>query len=111
MALLEPGDVVQCRIGPGFDAAVIAVDRLMAADVGVLETVGLLLGGEQLDILAQRALIAFEGEDMIFSPESSVNEPRPCTPLDPQRFSAASERCLNCRRCPRSCYRKNRSVT
>jgi hypothetical protein len=32
--------------------------------------VGLLLGGEQLDILAQRALIAFEGEDMIFSPES-----------------------------------------
>jgi hypothetical protein len=39
MALLEPGDVVECRIGPGFDAAVIAVGRLMAADVGVLEAV------------------------------------------------------------------------
>ena len=39
--------------------------------------VGLLLGGEQLDILAQRALITFEGEDMIFSPEFAVNEPRP----------------------------------
>ena len=34
-----------------------------------------------------------------------------CTPLDPQRFSAASKRCCNCRRCPRSCYRENRSVT
>jgi hypothetical protein len=44
--------------------------------------VGLLLGGEQLDILAQRALIAFEGADMIFSPESPVNEPRPR--LDPE---------------------------
>ena len=37
---------------------------------------------QQLDILAQRALIAFEGEDMIFSPESPVNEPRPR--LDPE---------------------------
>ena len=33
-------------------------------------------------ILAQRALIAFKGEDMIFSPESSVNDPRPR--LDPE---------------------------
>ena len=44
--------------------------------------VGLLLGGGRLDILAQRALIAFKGEDMIFSPESSVNDPRPR--LDPE---------------------------
>jgi hypothetical protein len=29
-----------------------------------------------------------------------------CTPLDPQRFSAASERCCNCRRCPQSCYQE-----
>ena len=53
--------------------------------------VGLLLGGEQLDILAQRALIAFEGEDMIFSPESSVNEPRDPEPKGaPRSIRSAS---------------------
>ena len=52
--------------------------------------VGLLLGGEQLDILAQRALIAFEGEDMIFSPEFSVNEPRPAPVRAPRSIRSAS---------------------
>ena len=43
----------------------IAVDRLMPADLGILEAVGFLLGREHLDILAQGALIAFEREDVI----------------------------------------------
>ena len=53
------------RDGSGFDAAVIAIDGLVAADCGVLEPIGLLLGGEQLNILAQRALIALERENVI----------------------------------------------
>src|SRR5450830_801743 len=52
-------------VGSRFDAAVIAVDRLMAADRRILEAIGVLLGGKNLDILAQRALIAFEREDVI----------------------------------------------
>jgi hypothetical protein len=56
---------MECRIGPGFDAAVIAIDRLMAADLGIFEAVGLLLGGKNLHILAKGALIAFESEDVI----------------------------------------------
>ena len=34
-----------------------------------------------------------------------------CIPLDPQRFSAASERCCNCRGVPDLATGKNRSVT
>ena len=56
-------------------AAPIALECFHLGRGKLAPPVGLLLGGEQLDILAQRALIAFEGEDMIFSPESSVNEP------------------------------------
>ena len=51
--------------GPGFDAAVIAIDRLVPADLGVLEVPGFLLGHEKLDILTQRALIAFQREDVV----------------------------------------------
>jgi hypothetical protein len=52
MVLLQPADIVDRRIGSGFNATVIAVDGLVAADLG--ETIGLLLGDEDLDILAQR---------------------------------------------------------
>jgi len=65
MALLQPADIVDRRIGSHFNAAVIAVDGLVATDLSILETIGLLLGDEDLDILAQRALIAFEREDVI----------------------------------------------
>ena len=65
VAFLQPGDIVDHRIGSGFDAAMIAVDRLMAADRRILEALGFLLGGEQLDVLAQRALIAFERQNVI----------------------------------------------
>ena len=65
MALLQPADIVDRRIGSHFNAAVIAVDGLVATDVSILETIGLLLGDEDPDILAQRALIAFEREDVV----------------------------------------------
>jgi hypothetical protein len=48
MTVLQPVDIV---------------DGLVPADLGILEPIGLLLGDEDLDILAQRALTAFERED------------------------------------------------
>jgi hypothetical protein len=65
MAFLQPGYIVDRRIGSGFDAAVIAVDGLIVGDLGVAKAIGLLLGSEQLDILTQRTLITFERENVI----------------------------------------------
>ena len=65
VAFLQPSDIMDRGVGSGFDAAVIAVDRLIAADLCILEAVGFLLGGKHLDILAQGALIAFEREDVV----------------------------------------------
>jgi hypothetical protein len=53
--LLQPADVADRGIGSRFDATVIAIDRLMRADLGILEAIGL-LGDQDLDIVAQRAL-------------------------------------------------------
>lgn len=39
-----------CRLG--LDESVIAIDCLLAADGGVLEAVGLLLGGEHVEVVA-----------------------------------------------------------
>src|SRR6202042_2788585 len=50
---------------PGFNPAMIAIDGLVATDLGVLEIDRLLLVDEQLDVVFERALIAFEGEDVI----------------------------------------------
>ena len=52
-------------VGSGLDAAVVAVDGLMAADFCILEAIGLLFGGEQFDILAKSPLIAFERQHVI----------------------------------------------
>ena len=46
----------------GFDPAVIAIDGLVAADLGVLEIYRLLFIDEELDIVFERALIALQGE-------------------------------------------------
>jgi uncharacterized membrane protein YbhN (UPF0104 family) len=40
------------RIGSGLDAAVVGIDSFMPGGLGVPEAVCLLLGREQLDILA-----------------------------------------------------------
>ena len=52
-------------VSSGFNAAVIAIDRFMPADLRILEGSRLLLGDENFDILAQGTLIAFEREDVI----------------------------------------------
>jgi len=52
-----------CR--SGLDASAIAIDRLMSADGGVLEILGLLLGDEHLDVVAQASLVGFEGENVV----------------------------------------------
>ena len=52
-------------VGPRFDATVVAVDGLMPADFGVLEALGLLIGDEQFDILAQGPLIALERQHVV----------------------------------------------
>src|ERR1700679_979130 len=65
MALLKPGDVVDDGYVSGLDAPVIAVDRPLVADGSILESLGFLFGSEELDIVAQRALVAFEGEDVV----------------------------------------------
>lgn len=65
MALPQPDDIMDHGGGPRFDAAVIAIDHLTQADCCVRKSVGFLLGGEHLHILARRALIAFRREDVI----------------------------------------------
>ena len=65
MALLEPLHIMEDGDGAGFDAAMIALDGLIGADFGLLEPVGLLFSGKLLDVLAQRALITFEGKDVV----------------------------------------------
>ena len=65
MAFLQPGYIVDDRIGSGLDAAVVSVDGFMLGNLGVLEAGCFLLGREQRDVLAQRALVAFEGEDIL----------------------------------------------
>ena len=65
MAFLEPAYVMDDCGGSCLDAAVIAIDRLVPTDGRVFEIVVFLLGGEDRDIIAQRALIAFEGKHVI----------------------------------------------
>ena len=65
MALLQPGDVVDDGDVAGFDPAVVAVDGPVGADRGVGETPLFLLVCEQLDVVAQRALVALQGQDVV----------------------------------------------
>jgi len=65
VAFLELGDVVDDRGGSGLDAAVITVNRLVPTDRCVFEILGLLFGHEQLDILAQRSLIALQDKHVV----------------------------------------------
>ncbi len=57
--MLEDGD------RPGLDAAVVAVDGGVLADGRIFERDRLLFAGEQFDIVAQRALVALQREDVI----------------------------------------------
>ncbi len=53
------------RVARRFYAAMIAVDRRMPADRGILEILGFLLGDENLDVVMQCSLIALERKDVI----------------------------------------------
>lgn len=58
VAFPQPANLMQDRIVSRFDAAVIAIHGFVAADPGVFEILGFLLGSEEFDVLAQGALIA-----------------------------------------------------
>ena len=58
VAFLQPRHIMEHGVDFGFYAAMIGVDRLTLAYLCILEAVGLLLGGEKLDILPKRALVA-----------------------------------------------------
>jgi hypothetical protein len=51
--------------GPGLDTAVIAVDGGVLGHLYIGEAMGLLFGDENLDILSQRPLIAFQRQDIV----------------------------------------------
>jgi hypothetical protein len=65
VTVLQPFRIVDHRGDPGFDAIVIAIDRSILADFAVLESHGFLLGDENIDIRAERALVAFQRENVI----------------------------------------------
>ena len=65
MTLLKPSDIVDDSGGPGLDTAVVTVDGGVAGGLCIGEAAGFLLGDENLDILAQRSLIAFQRENVI----------------------------------------------
>src|SRR5277367_6933835 len=58
VTLAQPCDVVENRDGSGFDTAVVAINGLGAADLGILQARLLLFVGERLHVVMQRALIA-----------------------------------------------------
>ncbi len=65
MALAQPADIVKDGDATGFDAPVIAIDPLVDAHRRVGEAAGFLLARERFGVVAQRALIAFERQNVI----------------------------------------------
>ncbi len=65
MAHLQPSDIMDHGVFPCFDASVVAIDGLVPANPGLLESIGSLLRRKDLDILAQGPLIALECDDVI----------------------------------------------
>jgi len=51
--------------GACFDATVIAINGLVAADRGIAEAHSPLLGHEEFDVLTKTALITFQSQDVI----------------------------------------------
>ena len=65
MALLEPGDILDHRRCSRLDAAMVAIDASVLADLGVLEALGFLFLDEELDIFVQACLVGLEREQVI----------------------------------------------
>ena len=82
------------------DGAVIRVHRLMAADFGILEPVGPLLGHEQVHVLAQAALIApgsspgqaLQGQDVVGLLIDDLSRDPRVKPVDMPRAGSPSRR-------------------
>ena len=66
MPMVEPRHIVKDGDGDGarFDSAVVPLHGLMAPDLGILEAIGRLLGHEQVNVLSQVALIAFQHQNV-----------------------------------------------
>ena len=65
MALLQPVDVAGGIMAADFDAPVVGIDGLVEERLGVCEASSALLGEEQIDVLAQRRLVALDGQEVI----------------------------------------------
>src|SRR5882757_3710374 len=65
MTVVKPGHIVDNNDGACLDAAVIAINGLVAADRCITEAHGLLLGYEEFDVIPKTALIAFQSQDII----------------------------------------------
>lgn len=58
---LSPADIIDGRAGPGFDAAVAFLCRLEAIHGHIFEIARFSLFEKEFNIVAQSALIAFQG--------------------------------------------------
>jgi hypothetical protein len=65
VAFLQPFHIVNDGGDAGLNAPIVGIDRLRPADRRVGEVLRLLLDDEQFDIVAQRALIAFQAKDVV----------------------------------------------
>jgi hypothetical protein len=63
---------MDCGVGSDFDAAVIAVDRLMPADLCILEAICFLLGREDLDMTSRKSSGSMRAESAV-EPTRSEN--------------------------------------
>src|SRR3546814_16412686 len=65
MVLGKPVELVDDGGRPGLDAAMVAIDRRVLADLALMEVALFLLGHEQRDILMQRRLVPLERQDIL----------------------------------------------
>src|SRR3546814_6612837 len=65
MVLGKPVEIVDDGGRPGLDAAMVAIDRRVLADLALMEVALFLLGYEQRDILVQSRLVPLERHDIL----------------------------------------------
>src|SRR3546814_12474452 len=65
MVLGKPVEIVDDGGRPGLDAAMVAIDRRVLADLALMEVALFLLGYEQRDILVQSRLVPLERQNIL----------------------------------------------
>ena len=65
VARLQPVDIVDDRVVPGLDAAVIAIDGLVVVTVASLNSLAFCSVDEEFDILPQGSLIALQRHNVV----------------------------------------------